>query len=85
MFALTFAVDFECLLIDEVMAVGDHRFHAKCHDMLFGRGSSDRAMVLVSHDQAIVREYCRSALVLKAGRGKVFEDLELALSIYATL
>lgn len=84
MFALTFAVDFECLLIDEVMAVGDQRFHAKCHDLLFG-GRRDHAMVLVSHDPGIIREYCRSALVLKAGRGKVFEDLELALSIYATL
>jgi capsular polysaccharide transport system ATP-binding protein len=84
MFALTLAIDFECLLIDEVLAVGDQRFHAKCHDALFGR-RVDRAMILVSHDTNIVRNYCRSALVLKAGRGRVFEDLELALSIYATL
>ena len=42
-------------------------------------------MILVSHDTKTVRDYCRSALVLKAGRGRVFEDLDLALSIYATL
>jgi capsular polysaccharide transport system ATP-binding protein len=84
MFALTLAIDFECLLIDEVLAVGDARFHAKCHDLLFGRGR-DRAMILVSHAPDIIREYCRSALVLKAGRGRVFDDLELALSIYSTL
>ncbi len=84
MFALTLAIDFECLLIDEVLAVGDARFHAKCHELLFGRGR-DRAMILVSHAPDIIREFCRSALVLKAGRGRVFDDLELALSIYATL
>jgi capsular polysaccharide transport system ATP-binding protein len=84
MFALTLAIDFECLLIDEVLAVGDHRFQVKCHDALFGR-RVDRAMILISHDTNIIRNYCRSALVLKAGRGRVFEDLELALSIYATL
>ncbi len=84
MFALTLAIDFECLLIDEVLAVGDQRFHARCHEALFER-RRDRAMILVSHDPNIIREYCRSALVLKAGRGRVFEDLELALSIYATL
>ncbi|RBP08687.1 capsular polysaccharide transport system ATP-binding protein [Roseiarcus fermentans] len=83
MFALTFAVDFECLLIDEVMSVGDQRFHAKCHEMLFGR--KNHAMILVSHDPGIIREYCRTALVLKAGRGRVFDDLELALKIYSTL
>jgi capsular polysaccharide transport system ATP-binding protein len=84
MFALTLAIDFECFLIDEVLAVGDHRFHRKCYDALFTR-RSHCAMILISHDPAIVRQYCKSALVLKAGRGRVFEDLELALSIYATL
>src|SRR5208337_3164408 len=84
MFALTLAIDFECLLIDEVLAVGDQRFHARCHEALFER-RRDRAMILVSHDPNIIQEYCRSALVLQAGRGRVFEDLELALSIYATL
>ena len=84
MFALTLAVDFECFLIDEVLAVGDQRFHRKCHDAVFVK-RADRAMILVSHDQNIVRNYCRSALVLKAGRGRLFDDLELALRIYETL
>jgi capsular polysaccharide transport system ATP-binding protein len=84
MFALTLAIDFECFLIDEVLAVGDQRFHRKCHDALFTL-RSHCAMILVSHDPGIIRRYCQRALVLKAGRGRVFDDLELALSIYATL
>ena len=84
MFALSLAIDFECLLIDEVMAVGDQRFHRKCHDALFVQ-RAHRAMILVSHDVTVVRQYCQSALVLKGGRGRVFDDLDLAVSIYATL
>lgn len=83
-FALSLAVDFECYLIDEILAVGDHQFHLKCYDALFVK-RADRAMIMVSHDQNVVRSFCRSALVLKAGRGRVFEDLDLALRIYATL
>lgn len=83
-FALTLAIDFECYLIDEIIAVGDQRFHQKCHDALFvDRAAS--AMILVSHDVGIIRRYCDAALVLKNGHGKVFQDLDLALSIYATL
>jgi capsular polysaccharide transport system ATP-binding protein len=84
MFALTLAIDFECYLIDEILAVGDQRFRRKCYDALFVK-RAHRAMILISHDQNVIRNYCRSALVLKAGRGRVFEDLELALKIYETL
>ena len=83
-FALTLAVEFECLLIDEVLSVGDQRFHRKCYDALF----VDRrhcAMILVSHDASIIREFCSQVVVLKSGRGRVFNDVDLALDIYQTL
>ena len=83
-FGVTLAVDFECLLIDEVMSVGDQRFRAKCRDELFVK-RGDRAMILISHDSQIIRTYCKKAMVLKNGRGRVFDDLDLALRIYATL
>lgn len=83
-FALTLAIDFDCYLIDEVIAVGDQRFHRKCHEALFVE-RKDAAMILVSHDIGIIREYCSFGLVLKRGHGQVFDDLDLAISIYATL
>jgi capsular polysaccharide transport system ATP-binding protein len=83
-FALTLAVDFDCFLIDEVIAVGDQRFHAKCYEALFVK-RHHCAMILVSHDIASIKEYCSQALVLKGGRGKVFDDIDYALSIYSTL
>lgn len=83
-FGLTLAVDFECFLIDEVIAVGDQRFQRKCHEELFVK-RQNCAMILISHDTQTIRQYCNRALVLKAGRGRVFDDVELALSIYASL
>jgi len=83
-FALSLAIDFECFLIDEVLAVGDQRFHRKCHEEVFHK-RGHRAMILISHDTGVIRQYCRSALVKKAGRGRVFDDLELAFRIYSTL
>ncbi|TFF25704.1 ABC transporter ATP-binding protein [Jiella endophytica] len=83
-FALTMAVDFECYLIDEVLGVGDARFQKKCRDALFGR-RGHCAMILVSHHRHTVLEYCSKALVLKRGRGRLFDDVEFALDIISTL
>jgi capsular polysaccharide transport system ATP-binding protein len=83
-FALTLAVDFECFLIDEVIAVGDQRFQAKCFRALFEE-RRHCAMILVTHDPHIVQRTCSKALVLKNGRGRMFEDVPRALEIYQTL
>ena len=83
-FALTLVIDFECYLIDEVIAVGDARFQRKCYDALFVK-RSHCAMILISHDLETIRRYCNKALVLKNGRGKVLDDVQTAIDIYTTL
>jgi capsular polysaccharide transport system ATP-binding protein len=83
-FALSLAVDFDCYLIDEVIAVGDQRFQRRSHEELFEK-RADRSLILASHSGDIIRAYCSSALILHRGRGKVFSDLDLALHIYNDL
>lgn len=83
-FALSLAIDFDCYLIDEVIAVGDQRFQRRSHEELFEK-RADRSLILASHMGEVVRSYCSSALVLHRGRGKVFSDLDLALHIYNDL
>jgi capsular polysaccharide transport system ATP-binding protein len=83
-FALTLSIEFDCFLIDEVLSVGDQRFHRKCFDALFNQRKNS-AMILVSHDISIITKFCDKALVLKRGRGRLFDDVELAVSIYNTL
>ena len=84
MFALSLAIDFDCYLIDEVIAAGDQRFQRRSHEELFEK-RADRSMILASHVGEMVRAYCSRALVLHRGRGKVFADLDLALDIYNDL
>jgi len=83
-FALTLGIDFECILIDEVILVGDRRFQTKCHSELFEK-RAHCAMIIATHAEDVAKSYCTSALVLKNGRGRVFHDLDLALAIYRTL
>ena len=83
-FALTLAIRFECLLIDEVIMVGDRRFQQKCHDELF-INRKNCAMIVAIHSIEFVRAYCKKVLILKDGRGRVFDDIDLAAQIYATL
>jgi capsular polysaccharide transport system ATP-binding protein len=80
-FAISMAVEFDCFLIDEVVAVGDSRFHQKCHAELFEK-RKDRTMILVSHDAGYIRAHCEHAAVLVAGRLHTFEHVDEAFSFY---
>jgi capsular polysaccharide transport system ATP-binding protein len=83
-FALSLAIQFECLLIDEVILVGDRRFQQKCHDELF-QNRKTCAMIVAIHDIGFVKEYCAKVLILMDGRGRVFDNIDLAEAIYTTL
>jgi len=83
-FALSLAIDFDCYLIDEVIAVGDQRFQRRSHEELFEK-RADRSLILAMHQPDVLRMYCTRALVLHRGRAKMFDDLDLALDIYNDL
>ena len=81
-FALSMAIEFDCFLIDEVIAVGDSRFHEKCRVELFEK-RKDRALILVSHDPHTIKEHCTSAAVLTAGHLTSFDNVDEAFANYA--
>jgi capsular polysaccharide transport system ATP-binding protein len=83
-FALSLAIEFDCYLIDEVILVGDHNFHKKCHYELFEK-RGDRALILASHSAELIREFCDRAMVLENGTGTVYSDVNEALDVYSTL
>ncbi len=80
-FALSMAIEFDCFLIDEVMVVGDTRFHERCHVEMFQK-RKDRAFVLVSHDANVIKAYCERACVLHEGRLIEFESVDAAYGFY---
>ena len=83
-FGLSLAIEFDCYLIDEVVAVGDARFQQKCREALFER-RADRAFVMASHDTHLITEQCDRAIVIESGKAKMFEDVHEAAEVYAWL
>ncbi|HQS99327.1 MAG: ATP-binding protein [Hydrogenophilales bacterium 16-64-46] len=80
-FAISMAVEFDCFLIDEVISVGDARFHAKCQTELFEK-RKDRAMVMVSHELHNIKEQCGRVCLLYQGKLLTFEDAGEAYDFY---
>lgn len=81
-FGLSMAFEFDCYLIDEVMAVGDQRFREKCKQELFEK-RKDRSIILVSHNAAEVRKICDKAVVLQEGRMMQFDSVGEAYEYYS--
>lgn len=74
-FAISMAIDFDCLIIDEVIAVGDKRFQDKSRTELLEK-RHDRTMVIITHEMHFVREICNSVLVVRDGKITRFSDIE---------
>ena len=80
-FALTMAIEFDCYLIDEVMAVGDARFKKKCDIELFEK-RKDRAMIIVSHSQGQIQNVCDKAHVIHENFLREFSAIEESFEFY---
>ena len=80
-FAISMAIEFDCYLIDEVISVGDARFHAKCQQELFDR-RGDRALLMVSHETHNIRNHCSRACVINKGTLHQFTDIDAAYHYY---
>ncbi len=80
-FATCLAIDFDVYLIDEVTEIGDERFRRKCADAFRARmRRSD--IILATHNQHTIRQYCDRAAVLAGGRLELFDDLGSAFGRY---
>jgi len=80
-FAISLIIEFDCFLIDEVGAVGDARFHARCNYELFEK-RDDRSMIIISHDANYIRNHCDRWAVLDEGRLTLFSDFDEAYDFF---
>jgi ABC-2 type transport system ATP-binding protein len=67
-FSVAMSVLPDVLLLDEVLAVGDEAFQAKCFGRIWDFKRSGGTMVFVSHDPAAVERLCDRAILLEHGR-----------------
>lgn len=80
-FGLSLAIDFECYLIDESIGAGDRFFRQKSRKV-FLEQSKGAGMLLVSHNESTVREYCEIGMVLYEGALVPFGDIDEAIDFY---
>jgi lipopolysaccharide transport system ATP-binding protein len=66
-FASAIHTEPEILLIDEVLAVGDIRFRAKCHRKLQELRRKGTSFILVSHQPQLILNVCTQAVYLLKG------------------
>jgi lipopolysaccharide transport system ATP-binding protein len=69
-FAVAAHLDTDVLLADEVLAVGDARFQARCLGRMREAATAGRTVLLVSHDMNAVGSLCTRILLLEDGRLK---------------
>ena len=80
-FGISLAIDFDCFLIDEVIAVGDSRFQVRCNEELFEK-RRHKARIMVSHHAESIMEYCERAAVLRQGKLHRFDNVGDAYDFY---
>ena len=69
-FSVAAHLDPEILIVDEVLAVGDAAFRAKCLNKMQDVASEGRTILFVSHNISRIRRLCSRALWLESGRLK---------------
>ncbi|MBW2369683.1 MAG: ABC transporter ATP-binding protein [Deltaproteobacteria bacterium] len=57
----------ELLIVDEVLNVGDIAFKEKCLKHIKQLLENGTSMILVSHNPVVVKNFCKSALVIEKG------------------
>jgi capsular polysaccharide transport system ATP-binding protein len=80
-FGLSMAIDFECYLVDEIIAVGDGRFRARSAQA-FAERRRRSGMILASHSAPTIREYCDHCMVIHDSEIYVFEDVDEAIEFH---
>lgn len=80
-FAMSMAFDFEVYLVDELTSVGDAAFKKKTQ-AAFKLLADRSSVIMVSHSEGVLREFCDCGIWLHGGQAHWFDNLEDALSNY---
>jgi len=80
-FALSLAFDFDVYISDEVTAAGDAAFRKKA-EQAFKNLAHKASIIMVAHNDATLRAFCESGILLKDGKATWFDKLEDALLAY---
>jgi ABC-type polysaccharide/polyol phosphate transport system ATPase subunit len=87
-YAVAFKAVREVLVLDEIFAVGDAGFKARCEERYWELRALGHTVIIVSHDPRVISSFCDRALLLEGGRimmdGKASEIADRYLSMLTT-
>jgi len=80
-FGMSLAMDFDVYLSDEATAVGDAEFRKKASSAFKERVGSS-SLIIVSHQERILKELCQAGVWLVGGEAHWYDDINEALEAY---
>ena len=80
-FGLSLAFDFDYLIIDETLSVGDARFRKKAKNALMKK-IEECHVLLVSHDMGTLKQMCNFGLLVHEGELFYFDAINEAIAMY---
>ena len=83
-FGVSMAIEFECYLVDEITAVGDTRFQARCQQV-FNQRRKNADIIMASHSMGTIKDYCERGAVLVDGQMIMFGSVDGAIETYNRL
>jgi len=66
-FGVAVHLETDIMLVDEVLAVGDKEFEARCVEKMRSIVKSGKTIIFVSHDLAAMKEICDRAILIRDG------------------
>lgn len=81
-FAVAVHTDPDVLIVDEVLAVGDEAFQAKCMDRIKAFQREGRTIIIVTHAMEQVAELCTRAIFIEDGYIRVDGKPDVAIEAF---
>jgi len=81
-FAISTSIEPEILLIDEIFGAGDADFMARARQKMVSLLDQSSIVVMATHSDELIKEFCNKALLLENGQIKYFGAVDEALEMY---
>lgn len=77
-----FQIPNDFLIFDESLTFMDQGFVQKCYEYFEGLHSSGKTVIITSHDNSFLKQYCNTAIWLDEGRIRMFSDARSVIGEY---
>ncbi|MBA3660188.1 MAG: ABC transporter ATP-binding protein [Gammaproteobacteria bacterium] len=81
-FAISTSIEPDILLIDEIFGAGDASFMEIARKKMISLLKESNIVVIATHSDTLIKEFCNKALLLESGRVKYFGAVDEALTQY---